>query len=145
MALLVYVTQQCLQDAAKHQLKSELQELVARIEQQQALWSLDAFLHPFWIKKRLGNRHTRLICRIESHTVDGEVHDVLVMMSILQRSSREYQDLFVNIAVKGEALYQRTLVREDLLYELHQRLMTQDAPHKPSLTDDEKGLLYGGT
>ena len=86
MALFVYVTKQCQQDATKHQLKSELQELVARIEQQQALWSLDAFLHPFWVKKRLGNRHTRLICRIESHTVGGEVHDVLVMMSIMQRS-----------------------------------------------------------
>ena len=143
MALFVYVTKQCQQDATKHQLKSELQELVARIEQQQALWSLDAFLHPFWVKKRLGNRHTRLICRIESHTVGGEVHDVLVMMSIMQRGSREYEDLFVNIAQKGEALYQRTVVREDILSHLSLRLTAQDVPHKPSLSIDETGLLYG--
>ena len=143
MALFVYVTKQCQLDASKHQLESELGELVARIEQEQALWSLDAFLHPFWVKKRLGNRHSRLICRIESHTLEGEVHDVLVMMSIMQRASREYEDLFVNTAVKGEALYQRTVERDAVIDHVQQRLIMHDAPHKPSLSDDEKGILYG--
>ena len=87
MTIFVYITETCLQSAQTHQLTDALQKLANDIEKEQALWRLDTYPHPFWVKKRLGNRHSRLVCRLESHQIDGEMHDVLVCLDIFQRGN----------------------------------------------------------
>jgi hypothetical protein len=82
MTIFVYITDTCREQATKHHINQALDKLVANIEREQAFWRLDSFPYPFWVKKRLGNRHSRLICRLESHQIHGQAQDVLVCLSI---------------------------------------------------------------
>ena len=143
MTLFVYRTAQCHQDAETYGVQDHIDDLTQRITQSQALWGLSAFVHPFWVKKRLGNRHTRLICRIESHKINEEMHDVLVLMRIMQRSDHHYTELFLNIKQNGELMYQEHVQHSVLMTWLKQQVMSPAVQQKPALSEAESSVLYG--
>jgi hypothetical protein len=142
MTIFVYTTTTCRQTAQTHQLTEALEKLASDIEQEQALWRLDAFPHPFWVKKRLGNRHTRLVCRLESHQIDGETHDVLVCLDIFQRGDKYYQKLYWQMREEGENLYHQLVEPQNIKTWLTQRCQ-KDAPVAlPKPNDEEMAFLY---
>ncbi len=142
MTIFVYITETCLQSAQTHQLTDALQKLANDIEKEQALWRLDTFPHPFWVKKRLGNRHSRLVCRLESHQIDGEMHDVLVCLDIFQRGDKYYQKLYWQMREEGENLYQQVTESQLIKSWLAERL-EKDAPIAlPRPNDEEMAFLY---
>lgn len=142
MTLFVYITETCQQSAKKHQLTDALDKLVADIEREQALFRLDSFPHPFWVKKRLGTRHTRLVCRLESHKIEGEIVEVLVCLNIFQRGDKDYDKLYVHIRDSGDVLY-RQVTEQSLLKEwLHQRCQQEVLPRLPKPSQEEDVFLY---
>ncbi|WP_297923925.1 3'-5' exonuclease [uncultured Agitococcus sp.] len=142
MAIFVYITEKCQQRAKNHQLTDALDQLVADIEREQAFWRLDAFPHPFWVKKRLGNRHTRLVCRLESHEIEGETHDVLVCLDIFQRGDKEYHKLYLQIRDLGDVLYQQVTDHQLLITWLKERCQQPTLPSLVKPSEEEDLFLY---
>lgn len=141
MTFFVSISDKCTADAKQFGVTEYLQELASTIERDQAFWQLEAFEYPFWVKKRLGNRHTRLICRLESHQVGAIQHHVLVFLRVLQRGGREYEQLFVNIKKYGEELY-RQVDHAEILRELNQRSQETALVPLPSPSQEENGFIY---
>jgi len=83
MALLVYVTAKCRDDARSHGLNEELERFHARVERTQSTSLFDPFPPPYWVKKKLGGRQGRLIA---THRIVGD-HAVVIFLAILIRGS----------------------------------------------------------
>lgn len=141
MTFFVYISDACAVDAQQFGVTDHLAELALTIERDQAFWQLEAFEYPFWVKKRLGNRHTRLICRLESHHVGATLHHVLVCLRILQRGGREYEQLFTNIKKYGEDLY-RQIDPAKVVAVLQQRCQDDHLTALPVPSTEENQFIY---
>ena len=141
MTFFVYISDACAADAQQFGVTDHLAELALTIERDQAFWQLEAFEYPFWVKKRLGNRHTRLICRLESHHVGATLHHVLVCLRILQRGGRDYEQLFMNIKKYGEDLY-RQINPANVVAALQQRCQDNRLTALPVPSTEENEFIY---
>lgn len=141
MTFFVYISDACMADAKQFAVTEHLHNLVESIERDQAFWQLEAFEYPFWVKKRLGNRHTRLVCRLESQQMGSAHHHVLVCLRILQRGSRDYQQLFFNIKKHGEELY-RQQDFSALPTWLDRRCQNTEISALPNPSEQENGFIY---
>lgn len=145
MSFFVYVTEACQQSAREYAVADALDRLRHDIEAEQSLWRLQAFHFPFWVKKGLGNRHVRLISRLESHQIHGQTHEVLVFLDLYQRQDREYRKLYWAIEDTGQALYERLLAPGVVLDWLQQQLQAADRATTPEPSEAEYAFLYAGT
>ncbi len=141
MTFFVYISDTCAADAKQFGVTDYLADLALTIERDQAFWQLEAFEYPFWVKKRLGNRHTRLICRLESHHVGATLHHVLVCLRILQRGGRDYEQLFMNIKKYGEDLY-RQINPANVVAALQQRCQDNRLTALPVPSTEENEFIY---
>ncbi|MBL0231014.1 MAG: hypothetical protein IPP76_09525 [Moraxellaceae bacterium] len=142
MTIFVYITDTCREQATKHHINQALDKLVANIEREQAFWRLDSFPYPFWVKKRLGNRHSRLICRLESHQIHGQAQDVLVCLSIFQRGDSQYSKMYWQMTEKGEELYKQVVDVSALKNWLIDRCKQPESLSLPLPNQEENNYLY---
>ena len=58
MALFVYVTDQCRDDANVHSIKAEIQLFKERVERTQSTSLFDPFPPPYLVKKKIGGKQS---------------------------------------------------------------------------------------
>src|SRR5574341_994422 len=90
MALFVYITEECRENARRHALSDELDRFKERGEATQSTSQFDPFPPPYLVKKKLGGRQGRLIADLRTH---GD-HAVVVFLAILIRGDRAYENHF---------------------------------------------------
>jgi tetratricopeptide (TPR) repeat protein len=139
MALFVFVTENCKDDANTHGLLDEVERFKERVESTQSTSLFDHFPPPYLVKKRLGGRQGRLIA--DQRTVGD--HAVVVFLAILIRGDRAYEDQFVKDPVGYGQRHFKDLVSEEQLSRfIAERTRTTPPPDKPEPSGPEYEMLY---
>ena len=140
MALYVYITDSCREDAASHALVLELERFKERVESSQSTSLFDPFPPPYLVKKKFGNRQGRLITDLR--TV-GE-HGVIVFLAVLIRGDRRYESDFVrDPAGYGNKHFTNLVATGEIEAYVEERTRSDPPPLKPDPTPAEAGFLYG--
>jgi len=140
MALLVFVTDRCEEDAKNHGYLADVEALKKQVEQKQSTSSFDQFPAPYLVKKKLGGRQGRLIADVRSV---GE-HSVVVCLAILIRGHRAYEDGFaVDPIGYGQKHFANSVSKEALVAFVDERTRTTPPPLHDPPSDIEFGWLYG--
>jgi len=139
MALFVYITDSCREDARTHALSDEIERLKERIESTQSTSHFNPFPPPYLVKKKMGGRQGRLIADIRKH---GE-QAVVVFLAIMIRGDKAYENQFaVNPVAYGSQHFQHLVRPEELEAYLEERTRREPPPAKPEVADHEYGFLY---
>jgi hypothetical protein len=118
----------------------ELERFRDRVEDTQSLSLFDPFPPPCLVKKKLGQRQSRLIADARHF---GE-HTVIVFLAIMIRGSRAYEDEFNRAPQAYWEQYFRDLVSpEELTRYIQERTATAPPPAKPNPGEIEYAFLYG--
>jgi len=140
MALFVYVTGNCEQEARTHSLWPEVERFRDRVEATQSTSLFDQFPKPYFVKKKLGGRQGRLIASL--HTIGD--HAVLAFLSVLIRGEHAYDAGFGKNPQEYGAKHFANLVDEaDLARFIGERTRTSPPVPKRAPRDVEYQLLYG--
>lgn len=138
MSLLVLVTDNCKQEATKHNLLQELDRFKERVEQTQGISHFDPFPPPYLVKKKFGGRQGRLIAE---KRVVGE-HLVVIFLTVLIRGDRAYED-FVNDPVGyGERTWAHLVNPGMLERHIEDRNRRAPPPEKQPPTPEQCDQLY---
>jgi hypothetical protein len=139
MALLVYVTEQCRQDAVAHGINADVDRFRAKVEETQSTSLFDPFPPPYLVKKKLGGRQQRLIA--DCRTVGD--HAVIVFLAILIRGSRAYEAEFATDPVGYGKQYLGFVTEAEVARFVEERTRIAPPPIKPDPSAAEYEMLYG--
>ncbi len=134
MALFVYVTEKCRDDANRHGQLKNVEKFRQRLFEEQRLSLMDSYPHPFF-KKRFSS--FRLIA--EERQVND--HQVMVFCRLLKRGGSGYDSFKNNPQKYGEENF-TTLVDNETLRKWLEEQATEVTPQKQQLTDAEKRYLW---
>jgi hypothetical protein len=137
VALLVLVTENCKKEAATLGLSLEVERFRARIEQAQSVSYFEDFPHPYIVGKKFGGRQGRLLAE---HRTAGE-HGVVVFLSLLTRSSRDYAEFAKDPVGYGEK-HLKLVSDHDLAAYIRKRTEKDPPPEKQDPSESEYKLLY---
>ena len=138
MALFVYVTDQCRDDANVHSIKAEIQLFKERVERTQSTSLFDPFPPPYLVKKKIGGKQKRLVA--ERRAVGD--HAVIVFLAVLIRGSRVYQDGFAKEPVAYGRQHLNLASDDEIARYVDERTRTQPPPPKATPNDIEYSFLY---
>ncbi|MEX2489235.1 MAG: hypothetical protein WD356_06850 [Pseudomonadales bacterium] len=139
MALYTYTTQECEEDLRTHDFTSVVEKFAERIEDEQALGSVQRYPHPF-LKRNIG-RHGRLI--MEERRIGEDT--VYCFLRALIRGDGDY-DNFMTLCDEGNAqTYLDKYAPPDVAITAYLRDRQQDDPVEPlpELSPKEYGYLNG--
>lgn len=141
MAIYVYATEACREEARKHSVEPQLDRIIKKVESDQSYSQFQPFPSPFLVKKKFGMFIGRLIAQVEE--VDGNV--VLVLLAFMLRGSKEYKDRggFHNDPHKyAEQHFRARYKSEDLARFVAQKEQDPPVAAKPVLEDQESLILH---
>jgi tetratricopeptide (TPR) repeat protein len=141
MAIYVYATDACREEARKHSVEPQLDRIIKKIESDQSYSQFQPFPYPFLVKKKFGIIGGRLIAQIEE--VDGNV--VLVLLALMLRGSKEYKDRggFYNDPPKyAEQNFRSRFSPEELARFVAQKVQEPPMVSKPNLDEQERLILH---
>lgn len=139
MALFVFITENCRNDAYTHGLLDEVERFKERVESTQSTSLFDPFPPPYLVKKKLGGRQGRLIA--ERRTVGD--HAIVVFLAILIRGDRAYEDQFAKDPVGyGERHFKELVSEEELSRFIAEATQIAPPPAKPEPSGAEYEILY---
>ncbi|MEY2864238.1 MAG: hypothetical protein RLY58_1945, partial [Pseudomonadota bacterium] len=142
MSLFIYQAEECRLEAQRFSVTSHVERLTEQLEHYQSLSLLHAFVHPFWMKKRLGNRRIRLICCEEWIEIEGEKHQILLMLKVAQRQDKDYDELAYHMGTQGYTLRDQRIDLCDVRRTIQQRLRDQPIRQRQRPNEAEQGYLY---
>lgn len=141
MAIYVYATEACRDEARKHSVEPQLDRIIRKVESDQSYSQFQPFPSPFLVKKKFGMFIGRLIAQVEE--VDGNV--VLVLLAFMLRGSKEYKDRggFHNDPHKyAEQHFRSRYKSEDLVRFVAQKEQDPPVATKPGLEAQESLILH---
>ena len=139
MAIVVYITDQCRQNAAEHGFQEPLETFAQSVERQQSTSYFDPFPPPYLVKKQFGGRQGRLIAQL--HT-SGE-HAVVVFLAVMIRGTAEYEQQFAKDPNDyGRRHFSDAFTVEGLERFVREKTAVAPLPSKPKPSDGENGFLY---
>lgn len=141
MAIYVYATEACREEARKHSVEPQLDRIIKKVESDQSYSQFQPFPAPFLVKKKFGMYSGRLIAQVEE--IDGNV--VVVMLAFMLRGSKEYKDRggFYNDPNKyAEQHFRSRYKTEDLSRFVAQKEQEEPIASKPALEEQESLILY---
>jgi Uncharacterized conserved protein (DUF2075) len=141
MAIYVYATEACREEARKHSVEPQLDRIIRKVESDQSYSQFQPFPSPFLVKKKFGMFIGRLIAQVEE--VDGNV--VLVLLAFMLRGSKEYKDRggFHNDPHKyAEQHFRSRYMSEDLVRFVAQKEQDPPVATKPGLEEQESLILH---
>jgi len=136
MALFVYMTEQCLNDARHHQCEEDIHRLKERIEKDQRTTLFDNYPPPYL--KKTFKRQIRLIAREIKYEDDVAV----CFYRILVRSSRDCEAFLNNPKQYGDNNFLSLISDEELHAWLKEKLRKDPLPTKPKPDKYEKKFLW---
>jgi len=138
MAILVYVTENCREEAQRHALQDELERFKDRVEKVQSTRLFEPFPPTYLVKKKFGGRQGRLIAR--QHNLGDNA--VIALLSVMIRGDSAYEDGFSrNHTEYGKRHFEHLYTEGDLAAFVHERTKTAPVPEKPAPTNEEYGYL----
>lgn len=140
MAIYVYCTEECREEARKHSVEENLNRLIDKVESDQSFSQFQHYPAPFYVKKKFGMFIGRLIAQREE--VDGDV--VLVLLSFMTRGSKEYKDKggFHNDPVKyAQQHFAERFTKEALQSHVAEKRKSPPVSRKPNLEPSEQLIL----
>lgn len=141
MAIYVYATEACREEARKHSVEPQLDRIVNKVESDQSYSQFQPFPAPFLVKKKFGMYSGRLIAQVEE--IGGNV--VVVLLAFMLRGSKEYKDRggFYNDPNKyAEQHFRSRYKTEDLARFVAQKEQEPPVASKPALEEQESLILY---
>lgn len=141
MALYVYITKECKEDAANYSRYDEMMRLRDRVEQTQRTCHLDNFPPSNYLKKRF-DRQIRLVADCRTISVGGEEHVVLSFLRTYVRGSKDYIRFLKNPDDFGERILAPLVSDESLREFLTMRLRDEPVPPKAPPSEVESHFLY---
>src|SRR5581483_8320520 len=139
MALFVYITEECLNNARLYSLVGEVERFKERVEKSQSTSQFDPFPPPFLVKKKLGGRQGRLIADLRRQ---GD-HAVIVFLAVMIRGDRAYKDDFVvDPMAYGRRHFNHLVSEEDLAAYIDTRTKVAPLQAKATPNDVEFSFLY---
>ncbi|MBE2180173.1 MAG: hypothetical protein IAE97_06845 [Chthoniobacterales bacterium] len=93
MAIYVYITENCRENAITYGLQHELERFTARVEKAQSLELFANFPPPYLVKRKFGGDQGRLIAR-HIRVPGAEEHTVVCFLAVLIRGSKDYDKGF---------------------------------------------------
>jgi len=139
MALYVFVTGRCSDEAQKHGQDSIIKSLKAKIESTQNLVGFDFHSPTPFLKKGLGRSFRLVAYKVSIH--DDEL---IVFLSVLARGSTEYKFFLMNWEKKTEEVKRKFNMpsEEDIKRFLADLINVPPPPPPPSPNEDELMWLY---
>jgi tetratricopeptide (TPR) repeat protein len=139
MALFVYVTDQCREDARSHGILADLEAFRGQVEERQSTSQFDPFPPPYMVKKKLGSRQGRLIAELREV---GE-HSAVVFLAVLIRGEHAYQEGFAVDPIGYGQQHFVGLAPQDILARfIDDRTRATPPPAKPEPSEAEYSFLY---
>ena len=141
MAIYVYATEACREEARKHSVEPQLDRIIRKVESDQSYSQFQPFPSPFLVKKKFGMFIGRLIAQVEE--VDG--HVVLILLAFMLRGSKEYKDRggFHNDPQKYSDQHFRARYKsDDLARFVAQKEQDPPIAAKPGLEEQESLILH---
>ncbi|MBP5660708.1 MAG: hypothetical protein J6X08_05185, partial [Lachnospiraceae bacterium] len=148
MALFVYITEQCREDAKRHSYNEALANIKEKLEVAQNIALFDAFPPPYLVRKKFGDTQGRLIAARRDVTVGKIDHTVIILLAILIRGDRSYAgDKGFGHDPEGYGKKQFHPIIEEvepkLVSYIIERTKVDPPPEKPELSEDENLYLDG--
>ena len=142
MALFVYITEECREDAKRHNRVEEMLRLKEKVEKVQRYYHFDNFPPPY-LKKRF-DRQIRLVAKYIYITLPGqeEEHTVVIFLRMFVRSSSDYEKFQKNTQEFGQRNLDPIVNQEKIKEELNQALLKNEVPQKETPNDIELKFLY---
>ena len=141
MAIFVFPTQNCLDEAAKHGWQDRLESFTRDVEKKQTVGMFEHFPPPYIVKKKFGEYAGRLIAAHRSLGDDSE-DSVVVLLSAMIRGTAAYV-AFSDDAVKyGQQHFDELYSHEELVAYVQDRKHKDPPPPKPSVGEKEYGYLH---
>jgi superfamily I DNA/RNA helicase len=138
MSLFVYITENCRADAQRHALSTDLDRFVQRVSQAQSLSLFDPFPQDYHVKKKFGGRQARLIAK----QLDVELHNVIVLLAIVIRGDRSYDEFYENPKQYGEAHFSSLIDFRVLREFVDEQTREPEKAPLPYPSDAENEILY---
>lgn len=145
MALFVYITDECKEDAKKYNREDDVLGFKERIEKAQRYCHFDNFPPPY-LKKRF-DRQIRLIAKYDHITLSEdedkqEEHTVVIFLRIFTRSSSDYSKFQRNAPDFGERYLEPLVDVEKVKASLQEALLKNEVPQKQPPKQIEQKFLY---
>lgn len=147
MAIYVFITKECIEEAHQNQVITALDRFKKKIERapQGAYRSLfTPFPQPFLVKKKFGGRQGRLIASHTNVEVHGISYQVLVFLSYMTRSNTEYGRFYENPDSTGKQ-YLARIDEDQIRNELSDRLEKEPIPRPTPLSADLENFIGEGS
>lgn len=141
MALYVYVTKECEEDAKEYARHDEVMRFKEKVESTQRTCHFDNFPPSPYLKKRF-DRQFRLLAICRKLTYQAEEHLVVCFLRILVRSSKEYEQFRKSPTEYGERFLAPLVSEKQLGTFIAERLREHPVPAKPAPSDVENHFLY---
>ncbi|NLG01396.1 MAG: hypothetical protein GX565_14770 [Lentisphaerae bacterium] len=142
MALFVYITNDCREEAKKHSVSDVLTTFAERVEKSQNTTYFDPFPPPYLVKKKFGIYQGRLIASEHFVQSGGEEHTVIVFLAILIRGSKDYENGFADDAVSyGNTHFTKRFSVPELAAYVTERMRKNPPAAKQDLSDSEAAYL----
>lgn len=139
MALFVYITERCKEDARKHSILDDVQRFKERVEKAQSVDLFNPFPPPYLVKKKMGGQQGRLIAE---KRIVGD-HLVVIFLALMIRGDRSYEDHFGPDPVAyGRQHFAQLIKAGELEGYLADRTRKDPPKPKPEPSDAENDLLY---
>lgn len=140
MSLYVFITDECREDAKKHNREQDLDRFMKRVEESQRLCHFNNFPPPY-LKKRF-DRQVRLLADYRPVQYQGETHTVVNFLRIYIRGGQEY-GRFIKDPIGFGTKHLEPLVKQDELKAfLANKLVEAPIPAKPKPNTSEYEYLY---
>lgn len=142
MAYYVYQSAQFEEDAAQYGVSREVieRQIVGWVENQQSIGCFNRFPMPFLTKKKFAGYSNRVIAAEELVELDGEEHNVIVLLRLVLRSNRIYDQYAKDPEATATPWLQE--VRPLLLDWLKGRIRQRPARSHPRPDDGEYRFLF---
>jgi hypothetical protein len=142
MYFIVYITDECREEAKTHNFSPALESLCRDIEDKQSISMFQPFQVSFLVKKKFGTKQGRLIAAKEIIKVNDSEYAVIKLLSVLIRGSTDYTAFHENSRLNGEKYLRRTNTAV-ITQVVSQRIASDPLKRKkPLLSEDEQSFLY---
>lgn len=129
MAIFVYITKECKEEATTHGWQDRLASFAKEVEKKQSVGMFEHFPPPYIVKKKFGEYAGRLIA---AHEALGENREdsVVVFLSAMIRGTADYESFSDNAVNYGHQHFDELYSRNELLAFIEQRKHKDPPPPK---------------
>jgi len=138
MAIFVFSTDNCREEAATHGWQDRLDSFARDVEKKQTVRMFEHFPPPYIVKKKFGEYAGRLIA---AHEAVGD-DSVVVFLSAMIRGTGDYEAFSDDAEKYGRQHFQELYSASQLAKYVEQRKHKDPPPPKPPVAEDEYGYLH---